>query len=65
MSTVASTKNYDILGAEGEALSWQGEEGRVRVKGELWRARATAPLTTGTRVKVIGRDGLTLLVAPT
>ncbi len=51
-----------LLGAEGEAVAWQGEEGRVRVKGEIWRARAVRPLQPGTRVKVIGRDGLVLVV---
>ena len=53
-----------LLGAEGEALGWQAEEGRVRVLGEIWRARATQPLTPGTRVKVIDRDGLVLFVEP-
>jgi membrane-bound serine protease (ClpP class) len=51
-----------LIGAEGEALSWQDGEGRVRVKGEIWRARADAPLTAGTPVKVLGRDGLVLRV---
>jgi membrane-bound serine protease (ClpP class) len=53
-----------LLGAEGEALSWQGQHGRILIKGETWRARATAPLRPGTRVKVIDRDGLVLLVEP-
>src|SRR5262245_959138 len=51
-----------LLGAEGEAVAWQGEEGRVWIRGELWRARAAAPLQPGTRVKVIDRDGLVLIV---
>jgi membrane-bound serine protease (ClpP class) len=53
-----------LLGAEGEMLAWQAEEGRVRVKGEIWRARAAAPLAPGTRVKVTNRDGLVLFVEP-
>ena len=53
-----------LLGAEGEALAWQQEEGRVRVKGEIWRARAAAPVAPGTRVKVIDREGLVLFVEP-
>lgn len=56
------TGNDALLGAEGEALSWQGEEGRVRIKGEIWHARAAAPLQPGTRVKVIDRNGLVLVV---
>ena len=52
-----------LVGTEGEALSWEGGEGRVRVNGEIWRARATAPPQPGARIKVIGREGLVLLVA--
>jgi membrane-bound serine protease (ClpP class) len=51
-----------LLGSEGETLSWQGREGRVRVSGEIWQARADAPLAAGSRVKVVGRDGLVLRV---
>ncbi|HEY2531473.1 MAG TPA: nodulation protein NfeD [Xanthobacteraceae bacterium] len=51
-----------LIGAEGEAVFWQGEEGRVRVQGEIWRARADAPLKAGAPIKVVKRDGLVLLV---
>src|SRR5580700_1477669 len=51
-----------LIGAEGEAVTWQESEGRVRVQGELWLARAKAPLAAGTRVKVVSRDGLVLFV---
>ncbi len=51
-----------LIGAEGETLSWQGGEGRVRIKGEIWRARAPAPPVVGSRVKVVGREGLVLRV---
>jgi len=53
-----------LVGAEGEALAWQQEEGRVRVQGEIWRARSTQPLEPGTRVKVVNREGLVLFVEP-
>ncbi len=53
-----------LLGAEGETLVWQQDEGRIRVKGEIWRARAPRPLAPGTRVKVVKRDGLVLFVEP-
>jgi membrane-bound serine protease (ClpP class) len=59
---VIITGNEALLGAEGETVSWQGDEGRIRVKGEIWRARAAGPLPPGTRVKVIDRDGLVLVV---
>ena len=53
-----------LLGAEGEAVSWHGTEGRVRVLSEIWRARSAGPLTPGARVRVIARDGLTVVVEP-
>ena len=56
------TGHEALIGAEGEAVSWQDGEGRVRVKGEIWLARSDAALTAGSRVKIIGRDGLVLRV---
>ncbi len=53
-----------LAGAEGETVSWQGDEGRVRLKGEIWLARAARPLQPGIRVKVIARTGLVLIVEP-
>src|SRR6266851_2614728 len=58
------TGKEGLLGAEGEAVAWDGEEGRVRVHGEIWRARARGPLQPGTRVKVVNREGLVLVVEP-
>jgi membrane-bound serine protease (ClpP class) len=57
-----ATGHEALIGAEGEAVSWQDGEGRVRVKGEIWLARSDAALTVGTRVKIVGRDGLVLRV---
>ena len=56
------TGSEALIGAEGETVSWQDGEGRVRVKGEIWLARSNAPLLAGSRVKVVGRDGLVLRV---
>jgi membrane-bound serine protease (ClpP class) len=56
------TGHEALIGAEGETVSWQDGEGRVRVQGEIWLARSDAALTTGSRVKIIGRDGLVLRV---
>jgi len=39
-------------------------EGWARVQGEQWRVRSSAPLSSGAAVRVIGRDGLTLIVTP-
>ena len=36
------TGSEALIGAEGETVAWQGSEGRVRVNGEIWLARADA-----------------------
>jgi membrane-bound serine protease (ClpP class) len=56
------TGSEALIGAEGEAVSWQNGEGRVRVKGEIWLARSEVSLAAGSRVKIVGRDGLVLRV---
>jgi membrane-bound serine protease (ClpP class) len=38
--------------------------GHVRVQGELWRARCAEGVARGERVRIAGRDGLTLEVVP-
>jgi membrane-bound serine protease (ClpP class) len=53
-----------LIGARGETMGWQDKEGRVRVQGEIWRARCAHVLEPGTQVKVIGREGLVLVVEP-
>jgi membrane-bound serine protease (ClpP class) len=58
------TGEEELIGAEGEALSWQDDKGRIRIKGEIWAARAARPPRPGIRVKVVARDGLVLIVEP-
>ena len=57
-----ATGSEALIGASGETVAWHGNEGRVRVAGEIWRARADAPLPDGTHITVVGRDGLVLVV---
>jgi membrane protein implicated in regulation of membrane protease activity len=38
--------------------------GRVNVGGEDWAARAATPLAAGTRIRVVGADGIVLEVTP-
>jgi membrane protein implicated in regulation of membrane protease activity len=38
--------------------------GRVIVEGHDWAARAPVPVATGSRVRIIGADGIVLLVSP-
>jgi len=58
------TGKEGLLGAEGETVAWDGGEGRVRVHGEIWRARAQHPLQAGERIRVVEREGLVLVVEP-
>jgi len=49
-----------LVGERGEVVEACVPIGRVRVRGELWRARAGEPLGAGRLVRVVGVDGLTL-----
>jgi membrane-bound serine protease (ClpP class) len=51
-----------LIGARGEVASACNPVGQIRVAGELWRARCEAGVGPGDTVRVVGRDGLTLLV---
>lgn len=50
----------DMLGAEGTVRG----SNAVFIEGELWRARSATPLAAGDRVRIIGREGLDLIVEP-
>ena len=59
------TGNAVLVGALGQTTRWAGAEGEVVIHGERWHARAARPLAPGQAVKVIDRQGLTLMVEPT
>jgi membrane-bound serine protease (ClpP class) len=54
----------EMIDSAGAVLDWIGEEGHVRIHGEVWRARASGPIAEGKRVRVTKIDGLTLEVEP-
>jgi membrane-bound serine protease (ClpP class) len=56
------TGQQGMIGEEGEAVSDVGEEGKVFLKGEYWKAVSPVPIRKGSRVKVVGIRGLTLEV---
>ncbi|HUN53419.1 MAG TPA: nodulation protein NfeD [Candidatus Sulfotelmatobacter sp.] len=58
------TGEATLIGAGGEVLAWSADAGQVQIGAERWNARSAGPLSTGQRVRVVGRDGLTLLVGP-
>jgi len=54
-----------LIGAEGVARTEVGREGMVYVAGEMWTATAEAePIPEGSRVVVVGVEGLRLRVRP-
>lgn len=54
----------EMIGSTGEVVYWADGEGRIHVHGEIWAARSAAGLAKGQKVRVVGRAGLTLAVAP-
>jgi membrane-bound serine protease (ClpP class) len=56
------TGQEEMVGSRARVIDWQSGAGRIRVHGEIWRARGPADLAAGQEVKVIAIDGLTLEV---
>jgi membrane protein implicated in regulation of membrane protease activity len=56
-----------LIGREGvvtENIESPVGAGRVNVGGEDWAARARTPVAAGTRIRVVGADGIVLEVTP-
>jgi membrane-bound serine protease (ClpP class) len=53
-----------LIGSTAQVASECRPVGQVRVQGELWGARCDAGAGVGHTVRVVGREGLTLLVEP-
>lgn len=53
-----------LIGATGRVVEPLRPIGRVRVRGEVWRARSDEVIGQGDRIRVTARDRLTLLVEP-
>jgi membrane-bound serine protease (ClpP class) len=60
--TRVTTGLAGMIGLKGRAETAIAPEGRVFVRGELWRARSQAMIAPGENVRVVGVDGLTLEV---
>lgn len=63
-----TTGAEEMIGSEARVVSWQDGHGQVHLHGEIWAARyermVTQSLKTDDTVRVVGRDGLTLIVEP-
>jgi membrane-bound serine protease (ClpP class) len=53
-----------MVGKRAEAIGALDPEGRVRLHGEIWNARSSAPVPDGGEVRIAAVDGLTLVVDP-
>ncbi len=53
-----------LMGREVEVRRACRPLGEVRVRGEIWQARCDAGADAGESVRIVGLDGLTLLVEP-
>ena len=54
-----------IRGRTGVVDEWDDREGHVIVEGERWKARADKTLHPGVKIKVVGVEGLVLIVKET
>jgi len=55
----------ELIGSCGEVLEdFDGRDGWARVHGENWRIRCKQPLSSGQKIRVVGRDGLVFDVEP-
>lgn len=64
--STATIGRESMIGESAEATTPIGQEGTVRVRGALWRARANraTPIDAGQGVRVVAIDGLVLEVEP-
>ncbi len=59
-----TTGAEEMIGSRGQVVDWRDSAGHIRVHGEIWAARGDRPLQPGTSVRVLAREGLTLIVEP-
>jgi membrane-bound serine protease (ClpP class) len=66
-SIQASTKRpthdlNSLVGQVGEARTKIKDDGSVQVAGELWSARSDQPISAGSHIRVVRREGFVLVV---
>ena len=65
MEAATARPSHDLeglVGQFGEARTDIHDEGSVQVGGELWSARSESPIPAGSSIRVIRRDGFTVIV---
>jgi len=58
------TGGEQMVGSTGIVIDDATDESWARVHGEQWRVRSSVPLRRGDAVRVVGMDGLVLVVTP-
>jgi membrane-bound serine protease (ClpP class) len=53
-----------MIASRGQVVDWQNGRGNIRIHGEIWSARGKNELSPGDSVRVLRREGLTLIVEP-
>lgn len=62
-----STTSGGLVGAEAIVIAPvvpNTLRGKIRVRSEVWSARASQPIPTGTRVRVVAGEGVSVTVEP-
>jgi membrane-bound serine protease (ClpP class) len=59
-----ATGAEQMLAEHGTVIDWSGDRGNIRIRGEVWAARAARAFAPGDTVRVKSRDGLVLTVEP-
>jgi membrane-bound serine protease (ClpP class) len=59
-----ATGQEQMIGSPGRVLDWHGRDGRVRVRGEVWRAEGPEGLAPDQTVRIKAIRGLTVEVQP-
>jgi membrane-bound serine protease (ClpP class) len=54
----------ELPGTVGKVVDWNGTSGRISVLSEVWAARSDRPFKPNDTVRIVARDGLTLVVEP-
>jgi membrane-bound serine protease (ClpP class) len=65
LAAMHSRPNHDLgslIGQIGETKTIVHSEGSVQMDGELWSARSEKRISSGKQVRVVGRDGFTLII---
>jgi membrane-bound serine protease (ClpP class) len=53
-----------LVGQIGQTRTEVSESGSIQLASELWSARSSQPIPAGSHVRVIAREGFTLIVEP-